>query len=108
MPSRILGERTPPVLGVIGYGERLPLEALLFEEVGDPRAMTHGDGGEHPVGRVKVPPHDGGLVFENGQEQLVRNDVQLLIAEVQSVIFRDVPEQIKSPGRSSQLVAMGW
>lgn len=80
-----LQRQVEAVFGVGGHLQCLLLESLFLEEMGDPSAMLLGNGGQHPVGRFKVAAHHGRLVLEHGEQQRERGDVQLLVAQIETV-----------------------
>jgi len=77
--------------------QSLLLESLLLQEVGHPRSLLFRDRRQNLVGSVKVLPHHCRLVLEHREEQLERDHVQLLVAQVQAVVGGNVAEQIHGP-----------
>ncbi len=72
-----------------------------------------GGAGERVGGRREVdarerggagyaPSHDSGLVFQNGQRDLVRRDVARLVHEVHSALLRDVSQHVHAPAVASR------
>ena len=53
--------------------------------------------GIYLVCRLKVLSHDGSLVFQNGQVEVVGDNVELLVAQDQTVHFAAVAQQVKRP-----------
>lgn len=50
--------------------------------------------GQHLVRHLKVPPHYGSLVLQDGDQQRVADDVELLVSQVETVIFWYVAQQV--------------
>ena len=67
---------------------------LLFKEMRDARALLAWNGWQHFVGSVEVASHDGSLVLEHGQQQRETDDVQLLVTKIQTVLARNITEQV--------------
>ena len=74
---------------------RLPCSTDLFlKEVCNARSLFSGYRRQHFVGRLEVASHHSCLVLEHRQEQWEADDVELLVAQVQAVITRNVAKQV--------------
>lgn len=91
-----------PLFTVGSHGREIPemispRRYLLLQKVGHSDPLLLGDGGQELVGRAEVPPHDGRLVLQHGEQQGVADDVQLLVSQVETVVLGDVAQQIHGP-----------
>ena len=50
------------------------------------------------VSAVKVLPHDGGLILQDGELEGVADDTQLLVAQVHPVVPGDIAQDVEWPG----------
>ncbi|TNN77026.1 hypothetical protein EYF80_012664 [Liparis tanakae] len=55
--------------------------------MGDSGPLLFRNCGKHLVSHSKVPPHNSGLVLQDGDQQGVANNVELLVSKVQTVVF---------------------
>lgn len=62
--------------------------------MGHPGPLLFRNRGKHLVSHSKVPPHHGSLVLQDGDQQGVSDNVELLVSQVQTVIFRYVTQQV--------------
>lgn len=67
---------------------------LFLQEVRHPGPLLFRNGGEDFVSHGEVTPHDSCLVLQHRHQQRVTDDVQLLVSEIQSVVFRNVAQQV--------------
>ena len=49
---------------------------------------------------VEVFPHDGRLVLEDRELERIADDVQLLVTKVDSIVTRNVAQQVEGPRQS--------
>ena len=54
----------------------------------------------HLVCCIEVFSHDGRLVLEDRELERVADNVQLLVTEVDSIVTRDVAQQVQGPRQS--------
>ena len=74
--------------------QSLLLESLLLKKLSDCCSLLPWHELQHALRRVEVPPHDGGLVLEHGHQQMEAHHVELLVAQVEAVVLRDVAQQV--------------
>lgn len=77
---------------------------LFLQEVGHPGPLLFWNGGKHFVSHGEVAPHDGCLVLQHRHQQRITDNVQLLVTQVQPVIFRDVAQQVHCPEKTKGFV----
>ena len=70
---------------------------LFLQEVGHTGPLLLGDGGQDLVRHAEVPPHHGGLVLQDGHQQGVGDDVELLVPQVEAVVLGDVAQEVHGP-----------
>ena len=54
--------------------------------------------GNYLVSCFEVPPHDGSLILQDGEEELEAHHIQLLVPQVQPAVRRDIAQQVHRPG----------
>ena len=54
--------------------------------------------GNYLVSCFEVPPHDGRLILQDGEEELEAHHIQLLVPQVQPAVRRDIAQQVHRPG----------
>merc|ERR1719419_1482122 len=62
--------------------------------MGHPGPLLFRNCGKHLVGHSKVPPHYRSLVLQDGDQQGVADNVELLVSQVQTVIFGYLTQQV--------------
>lgn len=72
---------------------------LFLQEMGHSGPLLFRNCWKHLVGHSKVPPHYGSLVLQDRDQQGVADDVELLVSQVQTVIFGYVTQQVHRSAR---------
>ena len=60
---------------------------LFLQEMSHPGPLLFWNCGQNLVSHSKIPPHYSSLVLQDGDQQGVTDNVQLLVSQVQTVIF---------------------
>ena len=54
--------------------------------------MFARDRAQKLIGSVEVASHDGRLILEHSEKQLVRNDVMIFVARINAIVFLHIAE----------------
>lgn len=97
------------MIRILRNSQRLLFESLLLQEMSDSSPLLLGNVHKNLneivfilnklcskvtnlICRLEIPPHDGRLVLEHGEQQLVADHIQIFIHSINSGIVRLIAE----------------